>query len=114
MDFMSFLRIKRKHTVRTGFVYAGDVFLIDVDAKTVQHKRHSRHAQPFGEVVGAYAFAVDASGTIVAMVHADKKALRAAAAKKTTAWLDPYPQICARNYIVTLLQEKMEEQGIPQ
>lgn len=102
---------KKAHSVTAMLVYAGDAFTIDVEAKKLRHTPDLHHVHPYQDVIGAYAYAIDASGTIVAMVYADKKALDAAA-KFRLVW-SQYPKVCARNHVVELLNEKMKEQGIP-
>jgi hypothetical protein len=93
--------------VTAQLVFEGDELDIDLDAKTVRHNPTARSANETN-IIGAYAYAVDRNGDVVAMVYATKKELEEVGRQRVAP--DPRPSIRMRNAIVSMLQNKIKEQ----
>ena len=99
-----------KVSVMAGVVYSSDVFAIDEEAKRVRHRQTLTKKRAFADVVGCYAYAIGADGTVLAMVQVTRNELVAASQKAPRVWA-AYHDECSKRLAVGALEAAMRVKG---
>lgn len=100
--------LKAQQSIVWSLVCAADEFSIDTEAMCIQHRPADNAGRTYANVIGAYAYAIDAKGKVSAMVYVNRKTLDIASMQAPRTWAN-YPVHCAKNHVLARLDSMLLE-----